>query len=84
MDGSISLTIFRLKSNSKDISFYISMINQLAFILRRRWPHARKGLQPAIMLPDGDFLVALHLCAVWNSDHLGSVRTVETALGWRN
>ena len=40
-----------------------NIMGRMAFILRRWQPHARRGLLPIIMLPEGGFLFALHLCA---------------------
>ena len=60
------------------IRFHVIIMDQTSFILRRWWPHVSRGLGPIVMLPDGGFLVALHIRAIFNFDYLGKCSH------WRN
>ena len=44
----------------------------------------RRGMQPIIMLPDGDLHVVLHLVPFWILTIWGSVHIEETVVTWRN
>ena len=44
----------------------------------------RRGMQPIIMLPDGDLRVVLHLVPLWILTIWGSVHIEETVVRWRN